>query len=224
MDLISFLTPIRMSSGDTVDNASVKANHGAAGLDSMLDVLFSTSAYMEALDDRYKFSVILKIDECDQEAIDWLSTPNYEKYSSYVKYVISPREHIDAGGEVHNAPRMHYTHIHHWLHECYQIAPKSKYYMLWNHFGHMLTQGWDKILHDYSGPVDKVISPHHPSRPGGALAPIVHHSLVQANIDKGIKTPIAGGSPFDTWWEKAAGWVRFNEISIGVTEGCELGK
>lgn len=222
MDLISFLTPIRISNGDNIDNNSVQVNHGAAGLDSMLDNLFSTSMYMETQDDKYKFSVVLKIDECDQEAIDWTTSANYTKHASHVKYIITPREQADETGTVCNEPRMHYTHIHYWLHECYEAAPKSKYYMLWNHFGHMLTDGWDKILHDYTGPVDKVLSPHHPSRGGGALAPIVHHSLVQTNIDNGIKTPIAGGSPFDLWWENNIGWTRFNEISIGVTEGSEL--
>ena len=173
---------------------------------------------MKNLEDKYKFSLVLKIDESDQEAIDWLSTPNYEKYSSYVKYVVSPRE-VDGN----NHSRMHYTHSHHWLHECHQIAPSSKYYMLWNHFGHMLTEGWDEILANYDGPVDKVLSPHHPTRQGGALAPIVHHDLIQANIDEGIEPSIAGGSPWDLWWERKVGYYRMNEIQIGVTEDSEFG-
>lgn len=211
--LISLLTPIRIQIGDVVDNASIKANYGIKGLEHMLENVMHTSKYKNS-EIGYGFKIILKIDDCDQEAIDWIKS-GYEKYKSYVDYTITPRIPTSIEKEsIQNPSRMHFSHIHFWMQDCYNIAPKSRYYWLWNHCNSIITDGWDEVLYQYKGDTNIPISPTYPTRPGGAMFPIIPVELVDINVKDGIETPICGGSPIDIWWEKKYGIHKCIDIEV----------
>jgi len=201
--LVSILTPIRIQGSELTDQRTIKDNHGVKGLEHMLDNVMDTSSHKNTAK-WYRFKILLKIDDCDQEAVDWTES-GYEKYKSYVDYIISPRTPKQSKEEsISNHQRMHYSHIHHWLHDCYTIAPKSRYYWLWNHCNTIKSEGWDDVLYQYKGDVNIPISPTYPNRAGGALFPIIPRELVEFNITNGIETPVCGGGPFDLWWEQVA--------------------
>jgi|21_taG_2_1085346.scaffolds.fasta_scaffold00045_63 hypothetical protein len=217
MNLVTFLAPIRISTGDA-DQNSVKYNYGIKGLEHTLNNILEKSSWKNMVDG-YKFNISLKIDECDDLANEWIYD-GYEKYKSYVMYNITPRIPSALTEPPSNLSRMHYTHCNYWYQDCYDIAPVSRYYWIWNQCNEIMSADWDQVLHDYNGLRDKVLSGTYPTRAGGCLFPIVPKELVDENIKEGLTTPIVGTSPADIYWEQK-GWYG-SSVDIQINGDVKL--